>query len=154
MKYLKQLTVICLFLLTACSHDQGSKNSQLALLKTTNPKPLVTDQEKSDHRVQDIKKNIQSHSQIYDVAVIKGKKATLVVYKVKHLHRFRMKQIEKNLKELLESKYPKEKFVVSSDYKIFLEAVRLNERMKEKKISEQEAEKTFNKIIDMTEAMT
>lgn len=154
MKHLKRLTIIGLFLLAGCSQNQEAKDSQMALLKETNPKPLMTDQDKGTNRVEEIKKDVQSFSELYDVAVIKGKKTTLVVYKVKHLHRFRMKQIEKELKKKLEGKYPNEKFIVSSDYKIFLEAVRLNERIEGEKISDKEAEKQFNKIIKMTEDMT
>ena len=36
-----------------------------------------------------------------------------------------MKKIEKEVNEILEKKYPEENFVVSSDYKIFLEAYRI-----------------------------
>jgi hypothetical protein len=78
----------------------------------------------------------------------------LVVYKVKHLQRFRMKTIEKNITNHLEKKYPKEDFIVSSDYKIFLEAVRLKDDMKKRKITEKKAEKRFKEIVSLTEEMT
>jgi hypothetical protein len=87
------------------------------------------------------------------VAVVKGKEATLVVYKVKHMQRFRMKQIEKDLTKKLEEKYPKEQFTVSSDYKIFLEAVRLVERKDNGNLSGKQAEKRLNEIVKMTSDM-
>ncbi|MFJ7729331.1 YhcN/YlaJ family sporulation lipoprotein [Neobacillus sp. NPDC097160] len=141
----------CLFLLAACSHNQPQKESKLALLKTTNPNPVMTDKTKSSNRVDEIKKDVSALPELYDVAVVKGKKDTLVVYKVKHLHRFKMKKIEKNVNKMLEEKYPKENFTVSSDYKIFLETIRLDERMNSAKFSQQEAEKRFKKIVKMTE---
>lgn len=62
-----------------------------------------------------------------------------------------MKKIEKEVSKKLEKKYPKENFTVSSDYKIFLETVRLDERMKSAKFSHREAEKRFKEIVNMTD---
>jgi hypothetical protein len=144
------LVVSCIFLLTSCNQNNEVKNSQLALIKTTNPGPVITDnQERS--LGENIKDDVSSLPELYDVAVVKGKKNILVVYKVKHLQRFRMKQIEKNVTEMLERKYPNETFTVSSDYKIFLEAVRLEEKIKAKKFSEKRAEKRLQDIVDMTD---
>ncbi|WP_462409004.1 YhcN/YlaJ family sporulation lipoprotein [Neobacillus sp. Marseille-QA0830] len=138
--------------LTACSEKQQMKDSQLALMKTTDPKPIVTDGKKSNDQVEKIKHEVSSFPEIYDVAVVKGKQGTLVAYKVKHMQRFNMRKIEQNITKKLEAEYSKEKFTVSSDYKIFLEVVRLNERMQQG-LSDQKAEKRFNEIVKMTEDM-
>ncbi|MEH7500758.1 sporulation protein [Neobacillus drentensis] len=143
----------CLLLLSSCNQNQQVKDSQLTLMKTTNPSPIVTEKNKDKNQVKDIEQDVSAFPELYDVAVIKGKKDTLVVYKVKHLHRFRMKKIEKNINKMLEEKYPKDNFTISSDYKIFLEAVRLEERMKSPKFSHQRAEKRFNDIVKMTKDM-
>ena len=147
------LIVFCFFLLVSCNHNQPMKDSQLTLMKTTDPKPIVTDQGAGEKQAEQIKKDVSSNPELYDVAVVKGKKDTLVVYKVKHLHRFRMKKIEKNITEKLEKKYPKENFTVSSDYKIFLETIRLNEKIKSKKYSDKDAEKRFKEIVKLTKDM-
>jgi len=123
----------------------------MSLMKATNPAPLTTDQQGSQNHVQEIKQEVSSLPQIYDVAVVKGKEDTLVAYKVKHMQRFRMKQIEKDVQKRLEKKFPKEKFTISSDYKIFLEAVRLNEHIKNPKYSERKAESRLKEIVKMTE---
>ncbi|MDQ0198209.1 YhcN/YlaJ family sporulation lipoprotein [Neobacillus ginsengisoli] len=155
MVYLNRLILfVCLLLLTACGSNQKVKDSQLALIKTTNPSPVVTDKNKNPNHVEEIKKDVSSFPEIYDVAVVKGKNNTLVAYKVKHMQRFRMLGIEKKVNKLLEERYPKENFTVSSDYKIFLEAVRLDERIKERKYSTKQAEKQLRKIIKMTKDMT
>lgn len=150
----KLLILASLFLLVSCSSSQPVKDSQLALMKTTDPKPLVTDKNQRRDHVKAIKKDVSSYPEIYDVAVVKGKKNTLVAYKVKHLNRFRMKSIEAKVTKMLKKKYPKENFTVSSDYKIFLEAIRLDEQMKAKKLSDKQADNQLNKIIKMTAEMT
>jgi hypothetical protein len=152
MKAIHRLVILtCLIVLSSCNQNQQVKDSQLALMKTTNPSPIVTNKNQSHDRVKEIEEEVSSFPELYDVAVVKGKKDTLVVYKVKHLQRFRMKGIEKNINKMLEKKYPKEKFTVSSDYKIFLEAVRLDENMKTSKYSHHKAEKRLNEIVKMTE---
>jgi hypothetical protein len=149
------LIVTSIFLLSACNSDQKAKDSQLSLMKTTNPTPIMTDKNKGHDRVEDIKKDVSSFPEIYDVAVVKGTKDTLVVYKVKHLQRYRMKTLEKKVTKKLEQRYPKENFTVSSDYKIFLEVVRLNERIRtDKNFSKQKAEKRLKQLVTMTNEMT
>ncbi|WP_160720803.1 sporulation protein [Bacillus sp. USDA818B3_A] len=147
--------IVCIGLLglTACNQDQPVKESQLALMKTTDPTPLSTEKKKNNNHVEDIKRDVSSLPELYDVAVVEGKEDTLVVYKVKHMQRIKMITIEKKLNKKLEDKYPKENFTVSSDYKIFLEAVRLNEKMKSGELSHSKAEKRLKEIVKMTEDM-
>lgn len=144
-----------LFLLAGCG-GQKEEDSKLALIKTTNPAPMqiANHQPSKENSVAKIKRDISSFPEIYDVAVIQGKKDTLVAYKVKHLQRFRMKAIEGKINKLLEEKYPKENFSVSSDYKIFLEAIKLKERMKNPNFSEKEAEKRLQAIIKLKDETT
>ena len=143
----------CLLLLSSCSQNQQVKDSQLTLMKTTNPSPIVTVKNESKSQVKEIEQDVSAFPELYDVAVVKGKKDTLVVYKVKHLYRFRIKKIEKNINNMLEEKYPKENFTISSDYKIFLETVRLDEKVKTSKFSDQRAEKRFKEIVNMTKEL-
>ena len=64
-----------------------------------------------------------------------------------------MKAIEKEVNDKLEEKYPDEDFTVSSDYKIFLEAVRLGEKLKDPKYPEKKAKKELNRIIGLNKEM-
>ncbi|WP_251631627.1 YhcN/YlaJ family sporulation lipoprotein [Neobacillus niacini] len=150
---IRLILFVSIFLMSSCSQGQNEKDSQLALIKTTNPNPTVTEENKGQDNAEKIEKEVESFDEIYDVAVVKGKKDTLVVYKVKHMHRFNMKKVEKDLNKILEKKYPKENFTVSSDYKVFLEAVRLVERKNNGKLSDKKAEKRFNEIVKMTSDM-
>lgn len=149
---IRLMLFVSIFLMSSCSQGQNEKDSQLALMKTTNPNPTVTGNKGQD-KAEKIEKEVESFDEIYDVAVVKGKRDTLVVYKVKHMQRFNMKKIEKDLNKTLEKKYPKENFTVSSDYKIFLEAVRLVERKNNGTLSTKQAENRFNEIVKMTSDM-
>jgi Sporulation lipoprotein YhcN/YlaJ (Spore_YhcN_YlaJ) len=143
-----------LFGLAGCSQEE-SKESELALIKKTDPNPVLIDENTKGNidLVADIKEEIASYKKIYDVAVVKGNEDTLVVYKVKHFKRFHMKKIEKEIKEILDKKFPDENFIVSSDYKIFLEAVKLNENMQKPNYSEKEANKRLKEIIKLKKEM-
>ncbi|WP_059173043.1 YhcN/YlaJ family sporulation lipoprotein [Bacillus sp. FJAT-27445] len=139
---------------TACQGRDDTNKTRLALMKTTNPVPIHTQSSKSQVSEQDVKKEVASMPELYDVAVVKGKKDILVAYKVKHLQRFRMKAIEKELTKKLEKEYPDANFTVSSDYKIFLEATRLQEGMKNRKLSGKEAEGRLQQIIKLQQEKT
>jgi hypothetical protein len=142
-------------LIAGCSNKEDGKDSKVALLKTTDPPPIeLVDNPETESFGHAIKKELAKKKELYDVAVIQSKEETLVVYKVKHLQRFKMKKIEKDMEKYLEGKYPDEDFVLSSDYKIFLETVRLKEKIQHKSISKKEAEKEFKDIIELQKEKT
>lgn len=148
-----RFSVLILLFLTGCNDTEAEQESRISLVKTTNPSPVQISNEQEDIAEQ-VKNDVMKYEEIFDTAVIKGKKDTLVVYKVKHLHRFRMKQIEKKVNKLLEKKYPDENFTVSSDYKIFMEALELNDRVKDPKFPQSQAEKDLKEIIKLKNEQT
>ncbi|MBM7586551.1 hypothetical protein JOC86_003103 [Bacillus pakistanensis] len=150
-------TVPLLFLFSGCSNlEEPHDESRVALIKKTNPPPIeLVDHPETDSVGHAIKKDVDKLEELYDTAVIQGMdKDVLVAYKVKHLQRFHMKKIEKKMKKKLEEKYPDMDFTVSSDYKIFLETIRLKERIESKHISNKEAEKRFKEIVDLQQELT
>lgn len=153
----KTLSILfCIFLLLAGCNNDGPKEAGISLLKTTNPAPLSLEKntKKELDLIGAIEVDVESFNELYDVAVLKGKDDILVAYKVKHMQRFHMKKIEKKLSEFLKKKYPKENFSVSSDYKIFLEAVELEENMKDPNYSPKKAEKKLKEIIKLKDELT
>ena len=64
------------------------------------------------------------------------------------------KKIEKDVQSRLEKKYPDDEFVVSSDYKIFLEAVRLGEKMKDPNYPKKKAKQELDQIILLKKELT
>lgn len=148
---------VILLALSACSFDDGKEHdeSDSALLKTTSPPPIELKEREEDKSVAyQVREEVSKIDEIYDVAVVEGDKKIIVAYKVKHLQRFKMKKIEKELTKKLNKEYPEDKFIVSSDYKIFLEAVRLKEDLDDDNLSNKEAAKRFKKIIRLKEEMT
>jgi hypothetical protein len=148
------MLIILTVTLSGCNQSEEEQESRLSLVKTTNPNPVKLTSKQDENIAARVKQDVQKFDEIFDVAVVQGKKDTLVVYKVKHLQRFRMKQIEKNVMKELEKKYPDESFTVSSDYKIFMEALKLKERVKDSSYSTTKAEKDLEKIIKLKNEQT
>lgn len=155
----KTLTLTCITVLTAmltsCNND-ATQNSGMSLIQKSDPNPVILDEKTEDKNklVHSIKKNVAKFEELYDVAVIKGEEEILVAYKVKHMQRFHMVKIEQKINKMLEEKYPKENFIVSSDYKIFLEAVELNDKMKNPDYSKKDAKKKLDEIIKLKKELT
>ncbi|MFF2499612.1 YhcN/YlaJ family sporulation lipoprotein [Peribacillus sp. NPDC058075] len=145
--------IVFLCVLTACSNKNDGKTENLAMIKRTNPEPMdiINGMDEQDEKglISKVKETVANEDSIYDVIVVKNDKKIIVAYKVKHLQRFHMKKIEKNVTKNLEEKFPENDFIVSSDYKIFLESVRLNELLKEKDVPEKKARKKFNEIEEL-----
>ncbi|QQZ08178.1 YhcN/YlaJ family sporulation lipoprotein [Heyndrickxia vini] len=151
---IKTWLLIIVLLMIGCSHEQDSKESRLSLMKTTQPAPVKIREQQNRSISKQVKNEVLQNEAIYDAAVIEGDKKVLVAYKVKHFYRFKMKKIEKNLQKQLNHQFPNKKFIVSSDYKIFLESVRLKEAITDQTISQKEAKKRFNEIIKLTDEIT
>ena len=153
------VTIIIIFLhlviLSSCnSSELKGKQDYKVLLQATHPTPTDIAGGENEVTAENIKKDVEHLDYIYDVAVIKGKNEDLVVYKVKHFQRFQMKKIEKEVNEILEKRYPEENFVVSSDYKIFLEAYRLGKKMEDPNFSKKDAQKRLEEIIKLKKELT
>lgn len=143
-------------IMAGCNAQNGEeKDSHLALIKKTDPRPVtLVSHKKKEKSVSDLEKHVESFDEIYDVAVVRGEKDTLVVYKVKHMQRFQMKDIEKRVNSMLEKRYPDESFIVSSDYKIFLEAIKLGEKMEDPNFPKKKANEELDKIIKLKKELT
>ncbi|MBM7693018.1 putative lipoprotein YmbA [Peribacillus deserti] len=142
-------------LLAGCSSQDGQQ-SRTALFKKVDPAPILISPKSSKDtgELNDIKKTVVTDDSTYDVAVARKDKEVLVSYKVKHSQRFQMKKIEKELTKKLEKNYPHYTFSVSSDYKIFLEIVRLGEKLESKKMDRKKAEKRFGEIKTLKDELT
>lgn len=140
---------------SGCMNTNKQGEAKMALFKTTNPHPAVLNETKEEFSfAEELHKYVLSFPEIYDAAIITDDKKVLVAYKVKHMKRFGMKKIEKKLNKKLEEKYKNRNFTVSSDYKIFLEAVELNEDLKDKSYPRDKAKKEFKKIIKLQKELT
>lgn len=149
------LLLAVVLLISGCSNKEDGTEAKQSLMKTTQPAPIeISYEQKDDSIAYQIRKEVKDIDELYDVAVIEHKKKLIVAYKVKHLKRFGMKKIEKKLRKQLEKEHPDKEFIVSSDYKIFLEVIRLREALEDGNMSADEAEKRFDKIIKLKKEMT
>lgn len=150
--------VVILSLLGCTRADYSGKETKLALIKPIEPKPAVfvknKDETKDIKLLKKVREEIISMGPVYDVAIVKGGEDTVIAYKVKHMHRFKMKQIEKEINKKLEKKFPKEDFTVSSDYKIFLEVVELINDQKNPNYSDKDGKKKLQEIIELKQELT
>ncbi|WP_404408735.1 sporulation protein [Jeotgalibacillus malaysiensis] len=136
------LPAICLVLLSGC-----------AALEQTGP-VHVKIHDSENGTIKEVAEHIEDTKELYDSVVVAADSTLVVSYKVKHLHRFQMKEIEKEMKAWLEEKYPNKEIVLSSDYKIFLELYDLSDKWASNSLSEKEAMDEIEKIIKLKKEMT
>ncbi|MBP3040121.1 sporulation protein [Bacillaceae bacterium Marseille-Q3522] len=147
--------ILFLFIfVAACGQEQGQEpESRAKMMRTTNS-AIEKSGEDQTFISAEIKKDVLVFDGIYDAVVLKGKEQVLVAYKVKQMQRFRMRDLEKQLKERLKKDFPDEKFVISSDYKIFLEAKKLQDKISDPQYDEKKAEERLQKIIKLKKELT
>lgn len=153
-KRISVFLIIAMFftIVSGCSGDSSSKEARMSLIQSVDQDPVYL----GDHSkapLEEIKKKVASHKEIYDVAVVQKDKDILVAYKVKHMQRFRMKSIESKLDKELKKNFKSFNFTVSSDMKIFLETVELIVNVKDKGYSKKKAGKWFDKIMKLQKDM-
>lgn len=150
------LLLLAALMLAGCASKGDGSTERLALVKETNPKPMDildrTDMKQGDD--EKVHKLISGIAPIYDTVVLQNGDRILVAYKVKHMHRFRMKKIEKQVNKTLEKNIKGKDFIVSSDYKIFLEAVRLDKLLRENDVPDKKAKKKFDEIVSLQKELT
>ncbi|MDZ5712987.1 sporulation protein [Jeotgalibacillus haloalkalitolerans] len=136
------LLMICSFVLFGC-----------ATIERTGP-VHVKIHDSENGTIKEVAQHIEDTKELYDSVVVAADSTLVVSYKVKHLHRFQMKEIEKKMKAWLEEKYPDKEIVLSSDYKIFLELYDLSDQWASDSLSEKEAMEEIEKIIKLKKEMT
>jgi len=140
-------------LLGGCAGDSSSKEAIRSLISSVDMDPAYLGGDK-EAPLEKIKKMVADHDEIYDVAVVQKGKQILVAYKVKHMKRFKMASIDKDLTSDLNKKFKGYEIVISSDIKIFLEVVELIVQVQDKGYSKEKAKKWFGKIMDLEKEMT
>ena len=141
-------------LLGGCGGDSSSKEAIRSLVSTVDMDPVYLGGDKEEAPLEKIKKTVADHDEIYDVAVVQNGKEILVAYKVKHMKRFKMASIDKDLTSDLNKKFKGYDISISSDMKIFLEVVELIVQVKDKGYSKDKAKDWFGKIKSLEREMT
>ncbi|RFU66744.1 YhcN/YlaJ family sporulation lipoprotein [Peribacillus glennii] len=153
--YFLLIQFVILLVAAGCGNEERMKEGT-ALIQQTDPPALdvrSTTYQK-DGLPEKVKKEVAGIDGIYDVAVVQNGKKVLVAYKVNHMRRFQMKKIEKEVNTHLKKRFKDNEFIVSSDYKIFLETVRLNEMLMDQDVPKEKAKKKFKDIESLQKEMT
>ena len=152
--YLVSITMLLFSIfLGGCAGDSSSKEAIRSLISSVDMDPVYLGGDK-EAPLEKIKKTVADHDEIYDVAVVQNGKDILVAYKVKHLKRFKMASIDKDLTSDLNKRFKGYDIVISSDMKIFLEVVELIVQVQDKGYSKKKAKKWFGKIENLEKEMT
>ncbi|GAC91941.1 hypothetical protein KN10_2377 [Anoxybacillus flavithermus NBRC 109594] len=149
----KWLVLISVFFLMSCAHEQKEQNQSLQQENITNVNhdgsAKRSDQQHAEKAVQMLKKR----QDVKDAVAVEANGRLLVAYQVKHLHRFRMKQIEKDVRNMLNDAFD-EKVIASHDLKIFWKTKALKEKIETKNMSEKAIEKEVTIIQKLSEEQT
>lgn len=89
---------------------------------------------------------------VLDVESINTDQDLLVVFKLEHMKRFQLKQMEKKLKKRLEKTFSKHRLTVSSDMKIYLETEKIAKDLNV--LNKKEMKQKIEKIVKLSKEQT
>ncbi|MCX8045589.1 MAG: YhcN/YlaJ family sporulation lipoprotein [Anoxybacillus gonensis] len=149
----KWLVLISVFFLMSCAHEQKEQQQSLQQENITNVShdgsAKRSDQQHAEKAVQ----MLRERQDVKDAVAVEANGRLLVAYQVKHLQRLRMKQIEKDVRNMLNDAFD-EKVIASHDLKIFWKTKALKEKIETKNMSEKAIEKEVTIIQKLSEEQT
>ncbi|MGM0876659.1 MAG: YhcN/YlaJ family sporulation lipoprotein [Bacillota bacterium] len=134
--------IVCIGLGSGCTGNQNqfANNNDANIVKVHTSKPI--DQSVSNQA----KEKVIKEEEISDVKAVNTDKELLLAVKVNQFDRFRLKKIEKKVKEELEKTYPDYKILVSTDSKMYLELEQLEQKLQKDKTKKKNLKKDFDNI--------
>lgn len=123
------------------------------IVKEKDPSPfmkLSTHDQYEQTYSNEVKRRLQERDELSVLHVVNDGQNIVIGFDVDHHHRFQLRKIEHELKELLTKDYPKHKVTISTDQKIILELSKLEKDLHEQRVSKKEIEKRLEKIIYLT----
>ncbi|MGM7680903.1 YhcN/YlaJ family sporulation lipoprotein [Cytobacillus sp. Hm23] len=131
---------------TMTEKESNEDNQMITKLSSTSkerpPEQIVIDQTIS----QRVMKEIVKQDRITQAIAVNIDEEVVVAFKVKHVHRWFLADIEDKAKKALKKEFPDYKITVSRDLKIFIELTRLKKKINEDKLDKKKAEKELNDI--------
>ncbi|AME07508.1 hypothetical protein NNG64_15895 [Bacillus siamensis] len=152
MKVFLNYFLIAVFLLTISTitigcqnvNENNNQNKSMAI------RHVNVQNDKTDQAVANkAKDQLLKKDEVTKVRGANSKKDLILAVQVEQFGRFRLKDIEKQSKALLEKKIPGYSIEVSTDQKIYWELDKLEKQLENKKISEQKLQKKLKKIKKM-----
>ncbi|KIP21676.1 Sporulation lipoprotein YhcN/YlaJ [Anoxybacillus ayderensis] len=149
----KWFVLISMFFLMSCAHEQKEQQQSLQQENITNVSHDGSAKRSDQQQAKRAVDMLKEREDVKDAVAVEANGRLLVAYQVKHLHRFRMKQIEKEVGKALNEAFGK-KVIASHDLKIFWKTKALKEKIDTKNISEKEIEKEMTVIQKLSEEQT
>lgn len=149
----KWFVLMSIFLLMSCAHEQKEQKQSLQQEDMTNVSHNGSAKRSDQRHAEKAVQMLKAREDVKDAVAVQANGRLLVAYQVKHLHRFRMKQIEKEVGKALNEQF-REKVIASHDLKIFWETKALKEKLETKHMSEKQIEKEVTIIQKLSEEQT
>ena len=151
---MKKLLILMIFFTLVGCEKMSEDNGLYVFLKDQTIAPFSLVENADISKLNALKEKLNELEELYDVVIVEGKEEILITYKVKQLSRIKMQHIEKEVKKIAKELLNEKKdVVVSSDYKIFLEAIRLHYDVT-KEVKPKEQLEKFQWIIKLQKEMT
>ncbi|WP_152657369.1 hypothetical protein [Oceanobacillus sp. CFH 90083] len=144
----KKMTLLLIFIafLAGCNHDNesSSENPNIEHLSTNSYQETAAQS----------KKLLMDKDDIKAVHAVNTKDTLLVTIDVPHHERFSLQDIKKAYQKELEQTFPNFTIELSTDKKIILETSKLEEKMTNQAITEEEIKKKIEEIIRLSKEQT
>ncbi|MFD1066074.1 hypothetical protein [Oceanobacillus locisalsi] len=148
MRY-KKITLLLLFMmfLVGCHHTNESSNSE-------NPNIQHLSTNSSQDTAAQAKEFLMGQDDIKAVHAVNTKDTLLVTIEIPHHERFSLQDKKETYQKELKKIFPDFTVELSTDQKIVLETSKLEEKMKNQTITEEEIKKRIEKIIQLSKEQT
>jgi hypothetical protein len=149
------LAFLIIGILFGCAKEKENKQQSLQNFNITKTSTKETaDANLNQSVAKQAVQRISKKREIKDVVAVSTKKKLLLAYQVKHLQRFRMKQIENNIQKELEKLFPNHDVIISSDLKLFWKTEELRRKLNKDGIDEKEVNKQIEKLEKLSKELT
>jgi len=155
MKKVLLIVTLAVGVISGCTNEekeqqQSLQNANLLRTGTGHAAQTLLDQSVARKAA----KRVEKMREIKDAIAVNTNEKLLLAYQVKQMQRFRLKQIEKDVRKELKKQFPNHDIIISSDIKLFWKTEELIEKMEKKDMSEKEIDKEINKIEKLGNELT
>ncbi|MBU5266475.1 YhcN/YlaJ family sporulation lipoprotein [Virgibacillus proomii] len=140
--------------LVACGNDSAlepptnQKNEKINLTKISTEQPVS---QKPANKAKDL---LSYYPEITKINAVNTDKILLLTVEIKHMKRFKLADIRKELKKEMKKTFPDLKIEVSTDKKIVLELEKLEKQIQENKLTKKELKKEVKRLIEFSKEHT
>jgi hypothetical protein len=134
---------------TGCNMANNSKEENNLTIKNVSNEDM-----NHVNMTSEIEKLLMKEKEVSDVKVFDTDNEIFIAAEIKQMDRFRIKEIEKKLNNLLDDKYSNHNVTLSTDKKMFLELEKLEQKSKNTNMSNKELEKEIKRIKSLSEELT